>query len=440
MNWLQLLSQQTLPDAKGNQVRTAFDRDFDRIIFSHPFRRLQDKTQVHPLPEQDFVHTRLTHSLEVSSVGRSLGRQVGKTLVERHQELADLVDANDFGAIVAAASLAHDIGNPPFGHSGEASISSYFQERTGLMKSEFSEKAWSDLTQFEGNAQGFRLLNKPGYQGLKLTNPTLAAFTKYPRPSQVSAVDKNRKSQKKFGFYHSEQAIFRHMAEELGLRVLGPDQWCRHPLAFLVEAADDICYHIIDLEDGCNLGLVSHEDTVSLYAAIIGAQFKPEKLRQIPSKKEQIGVLRAMSIAHLIEECVSIFLDHEGTLLDGSFDKSLASEIASKDALKDIITVSIKKIYRSQTVLETEAAGYQILSGLLDTFLPCAMATHAGKVRAKDKIFFRLLPEEVRGEIESAQSPYQACRALLDFVAGMTDSSAIHLYRKVKGIALPGIR
>lgn len=440
MNWLQLLSQQTLPDAKGNLARTAFDRDFDRIIFSHPFRRLQDKTQVHPLPEQDFVHTRLTHSLEVSSVGRSLGRLVGKALIERHPELSPLVDANDFGAIVAAASLAHDIGNPPFGHSGESSISSYFLERSALYKGEFSEIEWSDLVQFEGNAQGFRLLNKPGYQGLKLTNPTLAAFTKYPRPSKIAERDKKRKSQKKFGFYHSEQTIFKGMADELGLVSLGEDQWCRHPLAFLVEAADDICYHIIDLEDGCNLGLVSHEQTVALYAAIIGDKFNPEKLEQIQSKKEQIGVLRALSISHLIDECVTMFLDNEADLLNGDFDRSLADEIASKDALKEIITVSIEKIYRSKTVLETEAAGYQILSGLLDTFLPCAISKYTDTVTAKDKVFYRLLPQEVQGEIELAESTYQACRAMLDFVAGMTDSSAIHLYRKVKGIALPGIR
>ena len=440
MNWLQLLSQNQLPDAKGNLIRSLFDRDFDRIIFSHPFRRLQDKTQVHPLPEQDFVHTRLTHSLEVSSVGRSLGRLAGNTLIARHPELAKLVEANDFGAIVAAASLAHDIGNPPFGHSGEASISSYFQERADQYQGRFSDIEWSDLTQFEGNAQGYRLLNKPGYQGLKLTAPTLAAFTKYPRPSKIEARDKSRKSQKKFGFYESERALFSQMAGELGLESLGENQWSRHPLAFLVEAADDICYHIIDLEDGCNLGLVSHEQTVALYAAIIGEKFDPVKLKSIPSKKEQIGVLRALSINHLIQECVALFLDHEADLLSGKFDRSLADEIASAKALEEIITVSIEKIYRSKTVLETEAAGYQILSGLLDIFMPCTLVSFNSEAKAKDKIFFRVLPQEVQNEIKAADSEYLALRCLLDFVAGMTDSSAIHLYRKVKGIALPGIR
>ncbi len=440
MNWLQLLSQKQSADAKGNLIRSLFDRDFDRIIFSHPFRRLQDKTQVHPLPEQDFVHTRLTHSLEVSSVGRSLGRLAGNTLIARHPELTGLIDANDFGAIVAAASLAHDIGNPPFGHSGETSISSYFQERAQEYQAQFTEIEWSDLVQFEGNAQGYRLLNKPGYQGLKLTAPTLAAFTKYPRPSKIEARDKSRKSQKKFGFYESERHIFSQMAEDLGLVSLGTNQWSRHPLAFLVEAADDICYHIIDLEDGCNLGLVSHEQTVALYAAIIGQKFDQAKLEAISSKKEQIGVLRALSINHLIGECVALFLDHEEDLLSGKWDRSLADEIASAKALEEIINVSIKKIYRSKTVLETEAAGYQVLSGLLDIFLPCTLATYTQEGKAKDKIFFRVLPEEVQNEIKAANSLYAAVRELLDFVAGMTDSSAINLYRKVKGIALPGVR
>ena len=440
MHWLQLLSIDNTTGTPGDHSRTAFDRDFDRIIFSHPFRRLQDKTQVHPLPEQDFVHTRLTHSLEVSSVGRSLGRLSGREIIKRHSALEGLVTENDFGAIVAAASLAHDIGNPPFGHSGEASVSSYFSERESELKSLFKPEEWADLVRFEGNAQGFRLLNKPGYQGLKLTDPTLAAFTKYPRPALIDQPDKKRKSQKKFGFYVSEANIFKDMAMHLGLQSLGEQQWCRHPLAFLVEAADDICYHIIDLEDGCNLGLISHEDTVALYAAIIGDKFKPEKLKSIPSKKEQIGVLRALSISHLIDECVALFLANEEELLAGSFDRSLADEIGSSQALNDIITVSIEKIYRSKNVLETEAAGYQILNGLLDIFLPCTLAICAEEGKARDKIFFRLLPQEVQTEIKTASSTYLATRAILDFIAGMTDSSAIHLYRKVKGIALPGVR
>ncbi|WP_339608272.1 deoxyguanosinetriphosphate triphosphohydrolase [uncultured Roseivirga sp.] len=437
MNWLQLLSLDT-PDVQQNQTRTVFDRDFDRIIFSHPFRKLQDKTQVHPLPEQDFVHTRLTHSLEVSSVGRSLGRLVGSKLIEKYDFLQNKISAHDFGAIVAAASLAHDIGNPPFGHSGESSISDYFKNAENELKSEVTEAEWADLINFEGNAQGFRLLNRPGYQGLKLSSATLAAFTKYPRPSLVEKQDKTRRSQKKFGFYDTERTVFQELGKELGLEVLGTDQYCRHPLAFLVEAADDICYHIIDLEDGCNLGLVTYEQTVQLLANVIGDKFQPEKLEAIHSLKERIGVLRALAINQLIGECVDLFMKHEEKLLTSEFDISLADEIPSKVAMAEIINVSIEKIYRSRDVVETEAAGYRVLNGLLETLVPATLAGFKNNLSAKDKTYFRLLPTETQTEVKQANSAYIALRSVLDYVAGMTDSNALNLYRKIMGISLPG--
>ncbi|HWA33655.1 MAG TPA: dNTP triphosphohydrolase, partial [Cyclobacteriaceae bacterium] len=265
MIWKTLLSANR-PGQKNissEPSRSAFEQDYDRIIFSHPFRRLQDKTQVHPLPEHDFVHTRLTHSLEVSSVGRSLGKRVGEVILQRHHELEKELSLFDFGAIVAAASLAHDLGNPPFGHAGEDALSDFFVNDPSL-KANVSEAEWSDLTKFEGNAQGFRILNQQEY-GLKLTCATLGAFTKYPCPSLFPERNKSKKSQKKFGFFQSEQAIFSELASQLELMRAGSG-WVRHPLAFLVEAADDICYSIIDLEDGCRLGLVSFEDTVELLA------------------------------------------------------------------------------------------------------------------------------------------------------------------------------
>ena len=264
MNWNQLLSDKRGKDQKKSNLegtRSAFEQDYDRVIFSHPFRRLQDKTQVHPLPENDFVHTRLTHSLEVSSVGRSLGKKVGKAILERNSELAKNFDLHDFGGIVAAASLAHDIGNPPFGHSGEDAISEFFSSGQGMRyKSLVNDLEWTDLTNFEGNAQGFRILNKDRYQGLRLTHATLAAFSKYPRQSIIEKCDPNRRSQKKYGFFQSERHIFASIAETVGLIPFEDYSWSRHPLAFLVEAADDICYNLIDLEDGCRLGLVTYEE------------------------------------------------------------------------------------------------------------------------------------------------------------------------------------
>src|SRR5688572_13248689 len=267
MNWQQLLSSQRTgltQQFSSEPSRSAFEQDYDRIIFSHPFRKLQDKTQVHPLPEHDFVHTRLTHSLEVSSVGRSLGKRVGEVILQRHPELAKEFSLFDFGAIVAAASLAHDLGNPPFGHAGEDAISDFFTHHPAAspLKSTVTEAEWIDLTKFEGNAQGFRILNKNQY-GLKLTFATLGAFTKYPCPAYFPERDKSKRSQKKFGFFQTEKEIFSEVAQTLQLVQGGNSNWNRHPLAFLVEAADDICYSIIDLEDGCSLGLVSYEEAKS---------------------------------------------------------------------------------------------------------------------------------------------------------------------------------
>ena len=300
MNWETLLSPQRKGkkgDISSAPSRSAFEQDYDRIIFSHPFRRLQDKTQVHPLPEHDFVHTRLTHSLEVSSVGRSLGKKAGEVILGRHPELQERLSLFDFGAVVAAAALAHDLGNPPFGHAGEDSISDFFKHNPAgqSWRTLVTPSQWEDLVRFEGNAQGFRLLNKDQY-GLRLTYACLGAFTKYPCPAMLSERDPARKSQKKFGYFQSEAAFFREVAHHLGLHPLAEDAWCRHPLAFLVEAADDICYSIIDLEDACRLGLVSFDETVELLAGILGDRLNRTKLAASEDLNEKLGVLRSLAI------------------------------------------------------------------------------------------------------------------------------------------------
>jgi len=436
MNWEALLGGLELHEK--NMDRSMFDKDFDRIIFSHPFRKLQDKTQVHPLPEYDFVHNRLTHSLEVSSVGRSLGRSVGAKILGRHPELKQNYSPNDLGVITASAALAHDIGNPPFGHSGEDAISDYFLANRELLESEFQEQEWFDLINFEGNAQGFRLLNKSGYQGLRLTAPTLAAFTKYPRPSKVTDRFKPRRSQKKYGYYRTEDEIFKSFATDLQLRALSDNQWVRHPLAFLVEAADDICYHIIDLEDGCNLGLVSHEQTVALYAEVLGERFNPTKLKSIKSKAEQIGLLRALAIGELIAQCETLFLDNEEAILSGEYDISLTDDIKAEPALSAIRDVSIESIYRSRNVVEIEAAGFNVLNGLLEAFVPAAL--NMGQMNKRQSVAFRLLPLDTKEELQSAKSTYEVLRVLLDYISGLTDSNAMSLYRKLMGISLPGMR
>ncbi|GJM27481.1 MAG: dGTPase [Cyclobacteriaceae bacterium] len=442
MNWVKLLGGDNREPATKSD-RSAFERDYDRIIFSYPFRRLQDKTQVFPLPEQDFVHTRLTHSLEVSSVGRTLGKSVGEKILERYQELDQLgITRNDFGAIVSAACLTHDLGNPPFGHTGEDAISDFFRNNPHgeFFKTLVTAQEWEDLINFEGNAQGFRILTDAKYQGLKLTEPTLAAFTKYPRPSLLENPQKNRRSQKKFGYFQTEQDTFKKLAEALGLKELDAGSWCRHPLAFLVEAADDICYHIIDLEDGCQMGLVSEKETIELFAGVMGDRFMPSKLEQIPGRNEKIGLLRAVSIGILIDQCAKVFLDHEQEILSGNFDQALTDYISSRDVLKEIIDVSIKKLYRSRIVLEIEAGGFEVLGGLLEAFTTASYSfmVHRGEISKKQLSVFSLLPDDIKQSLATERSTYQMLREILDFVSGLTDRHAVGIYRKLKGTTLSG--
>lgn len=441
MNWSTLLSSKRINQkltAESQLSRSAFDQDYDRIIFSHPFRRLQDKTQVHPLPEQDFVHTRLTHSLEVSSVGRSLGKRVGEVVLQRHPELAGNFSLFDFGAIVAAASLAHDLGNPPFGHAGEDAISDFFKENPHgqKFKARVSEAQWQDLTKFEGNAQGFRLLNKNQY-GLKLTYASLGAFTKYPCPALFPERDKKFRSQKKFGFFESEKSIFTEIATELGLIQTHSSSWKRHPLAFLVEAADDICYSIIDLEDGCSLGMVSYSDAKDLFEGVITKnKSKLGKLEQLQTLPEKIGFLRALAIGDLMEECTGLFLDHENDILHGNFDQALADECSSKNALKNIIDVSVEKIYRARTVVEIEATGHEVLPGLLEEFTKAGSWLIEKKSSRKYENLQKLIPEDISNAImASPENDYLMLRNIIDFISGMTDRHALSLYRKIKGIS-----
>ncbi|HCW06788.1 MAG TPA: deoxyguanosinetriphosphate triphosphohydrolase [Cytophagales bacterium] len=440
MNWPQLLSPQRLQSKTNvhDQSRSAFEQDYDRIIFSHPFRRLQDKTQVHPLPVEDFVHTRLTHSLEVSSVGRSLGKKVGEEVLKRHPELRENFSLFDFGAIVAAASLAHDLGNPPFGHAGEDAISDFFRlnPKGQSFKNLVSENEWADLINFEGNAQGFRLLNQKRY-GLKLTAATLGAFTKYPCPAFFPSRDKSKKSQKKFGFFESEKENFSLVADQLGLLKIQENVWCRHPLTYLVEAADDICYGIIDLEDGCRLGLISEKETVELMASILKEQFKKEKVDQLVGLTEKLGVLRALTINKLVDECTALFLKEEKNILSGKFDQALTDVIPSQEGLREISKISIEKIYRARTVVEIEASGHAVLPHLLSEFITAAQAVATKDASRKYNNLKLLLPEEIRWDIShDSQNVYAMLRLVVDFISGLTDRHALSLYRKITGTAM----
>lgn len=442
MIWERLLSttRHNQKQTPTGASRSAFEQDFDRIIFSHPFRRLQDKTQVHPLPEYDFVHTRLTHSLEVSSVARSLGRNAGEQIISRHK-LEDQYTQFDFGAITAAAALAHDIGNPPFGHAGEEALGDFFSHSVygESIRKRVTDAEWNDLTKFEGNAQGFRLLNLPE-SGLNLTYATLGAFTKYPCGSSIPDREKKKKSQKKFGFFQSEKTLFESVAKNLELQFIKADTWSRHPLAFLVEAADDICYSIIDLEDGCRLGLISFSDTLELLEGILKEDFDPAKLDRIHGQNQKLGVLRAIAIRRLVDQCSEVFLDNESKILAGEFDEALTDQCHSKDTLKLISESSVKKIYQSRSVLEIESSGHVVLPGLLEEFcLAAEFLKDSNTVKPTPRKYQNLallMPQEVQWTVQNSATPYEVMRAVLDFVSGLTDKHALSLFRKIKGISL----
>ena len=353
------------------------------------------------------------------------------------------LSAFDFGAIVAAAALMHDIGNPPFGHAGESAISGYFKHQSNVIdiKPGLTEKQWADLTNFEGNAQGFRLVNKANFQGLTLTYATLGAFSKYPRESRTGEIDRHRKSQKKYGFFQGNVDAFSALAAATGLIELGKNRdlaWCRHPLTFLVEAADDICYNIIDLEDGTNLGLVPFETTQGLLAEILGDRYRPDKLGKLHDLKEKAGLL-GLVIQELIDQCVSVFIGQEKALLDGSFDKALTDVIPAFGTLSEIGAMSFEKIYKSQPVIEREIAGFEVLNGLLEAFCPPVVRMATQKALSwREETILRLLPEEFRKD-QRAGDLYENLLGLLDFISGLTDSRALALFRNIKGISLPGI-
>jgi dGTPase len=445
MQWQQLFSTrrtQEKPASPNDPNRSEFERDYDRIIFSSAFRRLQDKTQVIPLPEDDFVHTRLTHSLEVSSVGRSLGKMVARAILEQNPGLDAHISPADIAAIIATACLAHDIGNPPFGHSGESAISHYFRHGKGTaFRSLINNDAqWSDLTHFEGNANGFRILTRSGVQ---LTYATLAAFTKYPTQSYKPQPLKERVSQKKYGYFQSEQQQFHQIFRELQIPPLHENAYLRHPLAFLVEAADDICYRIIDFEDGITIGLIPFKEGEALLIELLGNRFDDVRYSRIP-QPERIGVLRALAINMLVEKAANVFIARQQEILAGTFDRPLLDEIDVLPVLDEIIRLSVQKVYNSKNVIEIETAGFSVVGELLDIFIGAVNDLHLyGKDLRKeqplsDKVMKMMPAGYLLPDGLPPDDAYERILSVCGFIAGMTDSYAVSLFRKLKGIELPG--
>ena len=443
MNWQQLISNkrfglEEIHEARKDD-RSEFQRDFDRLIFSAPFRRLQNKTQVFPLPGSVFVHNRLTHSLEVSCVGRSLGDSIANRLIAKHPELAG-THVSEIGAIVSAACLAHDLGNPPFGHSGEKAISTFFSEGKGLaLKSQLSPMEWEDFTHFEGNANAFRLLTHQ-FQGRRkggfvMTYSTLASIVKYPYPSTLAG------NKSKFGFFLSEEEDFRKIALELGIKRLSKDnepaKYARHPLVFLVEAADDICYQMMDIEDAYKLKLLTPKEAKELYQLYFDDK-KKERVNEVfnivEDENEQIAYLRATVIGILIKECTKVFMENEEAILDGSFEGALIKHINPQlsEAYNQCTKVAVEKIYRSRDVLDIELAGFHVISTLLELMIDA--------VQSPEKAYSELLINRVSSQYD-IHSPtlYGKIQAVLDYISGMTDVYALDLYRKIKGNSLPAV-
>ncbi|WP_298507302.1 deoxyguanosinetriphosphate triphosphohydrolase [uncultured Kordia sp.] len=442
MNWEQLLSLKRHGDThkrlrkEQDETRLGFEVDYDRVIFSSAFRSLQDKTQVVPLSKTDFVHTRLTHSLEVSVVGRSLGRKVGTKLLEKYPHLKEVhgFQFNDFGAIVAAAALAHDIGNPPFGHSGEKAIGEYFKIGNGTQfQSELSAKEFQDLCDFEGNANGFKILteSRKGVDGsLRLSYATLGAFMKYPKQS-LPKKPTSHIADKKYGIFQSQKEAFVDVANELGLKTYGEGEevrYARHPLTFLVEAADDICYTIIDFEDGINLGLIQEEKALEYLINLVRDTIQKEKYSLLQHREDRLSYLRALSINTLIEDAVRIFLENEEAICAGEFSIGLMEKSKYKAQIDDIIKISIDKIYKSDEVIEKEISGYHVLQHLLNTFITAVENHHKGTLSNYDKLILKVLPENVDYEVNHL---YKRLMNITNYISRLSDSKAVILFNKL---------
>lgn len=443
MNWQQLISNKRLGQEERHPERhddrSEFKRDYDRLIFSAPFRRMQNKTQVFPLPGSIFVHNRLTHSLEVASVGMSLGNDVARDLKNIHPELAGTL-FEEIGTIVSAACLAHDMGNPPFGHSGEKAIQAFFREGKGeALRQRLSPEFWNDLTHFEGNANAFRLLahrfhgRREG--GFVMTYSTLASIVKYPHSSLCAG------KKGKFGFLCFEEPYFQRIADDLGMRRLSaegePLRYARHPLVYLVEAADDICYEIMDIEDAHKLRILSFDETMQMLLNFFDETQKQKILRRIDDEgitdnNEKVVYLRACTIGLLEHECAKAFVEHEQEILAGDFQGCLIDHIkpSVRDAYRHCTEVSFHRIYNSKPVLDVELSGYKIMETLMETLIEAAVSPekfHSEQLRKRFSNQYDINSDDFETRV----------MAVIDFISGMTDVFALDIYQKIQGISLP---
>ena len=444
MNWKQLISNKRLGQESRHAIRhddrSEFKRDYDRLIFSAPFRRMQNKTQVFPLPGSIFVHNRLTHSLEVASVGMSLGNDVAHCVMKTRPELADTL-FTQIGTIVSTACLAHDMGNPPFGHSGEKAIQTFFTEGKGAyLKDRLSPELWNDITHFEGNANAFRLLahrfkgRRDG--GFVMTYTTLASIVKYPFASALA-----EKGHGKFGFFSTEADIFCRIADDLGIIRKSADgcpaEYARHPLVYLVEAADDICYEIMDIEDAHKLKIVTYEETKRLFLDFFDEMGRNHIMQRIYDEEitddnEKVIYMRACVINALERACVDAFMRHEDEIMRGEFSGSLIDSIDDRlvKAYRNCTELSKKRIYKSKPVLDVELSGFKIMDSLMEVMTEAAVNPQ--------RFYSRQLISRVSSQYDiSAPDLETRIMAVIDYISGMTDVYALDIYQKINGISLP---
>ncbi|MBR3647961.1 MAG: dNTP triphosphohydrolase [Paludibacteraceae bacterium] len=441
MDWNRLLSAKRLGleayHTDKKDVRSEFERDYDRLIFSAPFRRLQNKTQVFPLPGSIFVHNRLTHSLEVSTVGRSLGSNVARALRAKYPDSPAAFE--EIGSIVSAACLAHDMGNPPFGHSGERAIGTYFSEEAGqALRPMFTEEQWADFVSFEGNANAFRLLahrfhgRREG--GFALTYSTLASIVKYPYASIYCP-----KGKQKFGFFLQDMPLYERIVADLGIckNAEDPRKYARYPLVYLVEAADDICYEMMDLEDACKLHILPFEETRDLYLGFFEGEHRERRMQhlaRVEDVNEQLAYLRSVVIGVLVDACTDAFVAHEEEMMAGHLQPALVKMLPQPlaAAFQAVERVAKQKIYKSQPVLDIELGGYKVISKLMECYIDAAFAP--------EKVYSERLLDRVPSQYEvRSEDPYTRVLSVLDYLSGMTDVYALDLYRMIMGISIPSL-
>lgn len=440
MTWEKLLSPHRIGSSTPGIItpeRSPFQRDFDRIVFSSSFRRLQDKTQVFPLAKNDFVHTRLTHSIEASSIARSLGTAAGVHICQEFP--AGMIHPSDIGAVIAAAALAHDIGNPPLGHAGEEAIRHWFtrSEVGKAMGEQMSQVEALDIANFDGNAQGFRILSRLEMPdragGMQLTCATLGCFAKYPYAAGCGP--------KKCGFFRQDLSFFKEVADHCGLVSKGDNAWCRHPLSFLLEAADDIAYLTVDFEDGQRLGMIDYSVLEMFFLDIIDSPHSVAYVKTLKSSIRKAEFLRAQVIGVLVRKTVKVFIDTLPELLRGERIKPLIDDLDCIEILNKIRAQSSRDIYYHRNISEIIGAGFELVLGMLDVFVPCVNEIAVEKsigIPASDRShrISAMLPTLVESEMEWVYSPYQRMLRILDYISGMTDHYAVSLYQKLKGISL----